>query len=277
MHGLGNDFVIIDKRDPESIERFSPQKRAKVCDRHFGVGCDQLIFLKTPEDSDNAHIRMEVFNANGERSGACGNATRCVAWLLLNHNAFYTPSSGSIFIETEKGILEAFPKGAKSIESSLVEPKFDWESIPLNKALKTDKLSFPKFEDQIGKGFAVNLGNPHLVFFVKDLKKIDVAAIGAHLEIRALFPEKVNVEFAQVISDKEIEMKVWERGSGETLACGTGAAAVAIAAIKKGLAKETVNVLMPGGKLKINWREDAPVQISGNVELVFEGTLDLSF
>lgn len=277
MHGLGNDFVIIDARLDEDNTRFSLQKREKICDRHFGVGCDQLILLKKPNDSDNAHIRMEIFNANGEETTACGNAARCVAWLLLHHNDFYTPSAGSIFIETEKGVLEAFPKTSKSIEISLLEPKFDWESIPLSKALKTDQLAFPKFQDLIGKGFAVNIGNSHLVFFVKDLKKIDIEQIGAHLEIRKIFPEKTNVEFAQIVSDKDIEMKVWERGCGQTLACGTGAAAVTIAAIKKGLIKETANVHMPGGKLKIHWKEHNPVRISGSVDLIFEGKLDLSF
>ncbi len=272
MHGLGNDFVIIDTRIEENAEiKLSQPKRVKICDRHFGIGCDQLILLKKPKDADNAHIFMEIYNANGEKTTACGNAARCVAWLLLHHEQFYTPSAGSIFIETDSGILEAFPKASKSIEIRLPEPKFHWEDIPLNKALKTDQLSFPKFEKELGKGFAVNVGNPHLIFFVKDIEKVDVSEIGAHLEIRKLFPEKTNVEFAQIISDKEIEMKVWERGCGETLACGTGAAAVAVAAIKKGLVKDTVNVCMPGGKLKINWRENNPVHLSGNVELVFEG------
>lgn len=259
MHGLGNDFVIIDSRGREAI--VTPNLARAVGDRHFGVGFDQLAEIR---DSDQADIDLDFWNSDGSRAGACGNATRCVGRLMLDETG-----RDEITIRTERGILIARRAGDE-VSVNMGQPQRMWDEIPLSHPVETDYLPIE------GDPVAVGMGNPHAVFFVENIDDTDVAGWGRKVECDPLFPQRTNVEFAQVRSRDEIRMRVWERGTGITLACGSGACATAVAAYLRGLTEKKVRMEVDGGWLTLEWREDG-VWMTGSTCLVFRGTFDAAF
>ena len=255
MHGLGNDFVILDARE-EPIE-ITPALARGIADRRTGVGCDQLIVL---EPSGSADLKMRIWNADGGEVQSCGNATRCVVAL-----------TGANTIETDGGPLEGTALGG-SVEVTLGEPRFDWSKIPLAYPMDTARL--PLAWDELAHPAAVNVGNPHLVFFVDDVDAVDLEQLGPTIENDGAFPEKINVNVVSVV-DGGLRLRTWERGTGLTRACGTGACATAVAAIDSGRVQSPVEVSMPGGTLEIGWDDGEPIRMRGATTLVFEGELDL--
>ena len=253
MHGLGNDFVILDGR--EAPLTMTEALARSLADRKRGIGCDQLIVL---ERSGVADLRMRIFNADGSEVESCGNATRCVVKL-----------TGAATIETAGGLLGGATVGSE-VEVALVEPRFDWEAIPLAYPMPTDPL--PMGWGELERPFAVNVGNPHLVFFVEDAQTIDLDALGPGIEHDPAFPERINVNVASIGPDG-IASRTFERGAGLTLACGTGACATAVAAIRTRRTTSPVRVTMPGGSLTIGWTAGQPVTMRGNATHVFEGTI----
>lgn len=256
MHGLGNDFVVIDARHTP-VAMTGPRAHA-IADRRTGIGCDQLILL---EPSAIADIYMRIFNADGSEVEACGNATRCVATLLGK------PAR----IETKGGILETRPQ-ENSATVFLNPPTFDWEFIPL--AMPMDSRDMPVGWEELERPMAVNVGNPHLIFFVPDADTVDLERLGPIIETDPLFPEKINVNVATIAGPHNIRLRVWERGVGLTLACGTGACATAVAAIRSGRAQSPVIVHLPGGELRISWQEGGPIEMEGAATHVFSGSAD---
>jgi diaminopimelate epimerase len=258
MHGLGNDFVVIDAR-VHSVQMTKARAHA-IADRHMGIGCDQLILL---EPSTIADIKMRIFNADGGEVEACGNATRCVALLLEK------PAR----IETDAGILETVPQG-QSATVTLNPPAFEWEFIPL--AMPMDTMDMPVGWEELERPMAVNVGNPHVIFFVEDTDAVDLERLGPVIENDPLFPERINVNVATVVDTNTIRLRVWERGVGLTKACGTGACATAVAAIRSGRASSPVTVTLPGGALTISWAEGGPIEMAGPATHVFTGSADWS-
>jgi diaminopimelate epimerase len=255
MHGLGNDFVIVDGRD-QSVT-ITPDLARAIADRHRGVGCDQLILIGK---SDQADVSMRIWNHDGGEVQSCGNAARCVVAL-----------TGAKTIETPAGVIEGASAGSE-FEVTVREPRFGWDDIPLSYAMDTSDL--PLEWDGLKHGFAVNVGNPHIVFFVDDPGKVQLDVFGPRVENDPAFPERVNVHVANV-RDDGVHMRSWERGAGLTLACGTGACATAVAAIATKRGASPVAVHMPGGTLTISWEPGQPVRMRGAATHVFKGDLDL--
>lgn len=256
MHGLGNDFVIFDARE-QAIEIDEGKARA-ICDRETGIGCDQLILI---EPSDVANIHMRIFNRDGGEVEACGNAARCVTLLV----------GTDISIETAGGTISgSAADGEAAID--LPEPRFEWDEIPLAYAM--DTAAMPVGWDELQNPMAVNVGNPHLVFFVEDSQVVDVASLGPQIETDPLFPERINVNVASIEGDA-IRLRTWERGAGLTRACGTGACATAVAAIRRKLVKSPVEVYLPGGSLVVEWKVGDKIRMRGPGTFVFTGQIDL--
>lgn len=259
MHGLGNDFVIVDRRDQTvGVDAF-----LGLSDRRTGIGYDQLILLDAVEGAD---VGMSIYNHDGSAAGMCGNAARCVAWWearRTGHTAI-TIKIGDRLVSTSTvtDLAMAVDMGA---------PRLNWQEIPLATACDTiDVLGLPP---ELGQGTAVSMGNPHIVFFVDDLASVDTTYWGPLIETHPMFPERVNVEFAQVLNPHTIKVIVWERGTGFTQACGSGACAVGVAAIRRGLAKSPLVTYFPGGELGIEWKDGAGVVMTGPVTYVFEGAI----
>jgi diaminopimelate epimerase len=257
MHGLGNDFVVLDGR-AERLPTIDAALAAALADRHTGIGCDQLVVL---EPSDAADFRMRIFNSDGGEVEACGNATRAVGLL---HGA---PAR----IETAGGLISATP-AEQGISVEMGKPRFAWDEIPLAYALDTTCL--PMGWEELENPAAVNVGNPHAVFFVADCDAVDLGGLGPLIEHDPLFPERVNVNAATVTARDAIRLRVWERGAGLTRACGTGACATAVAAMRRGLVNRSVTVTLPGGPLHISWREDGEVVMTGAAAESFRGSFD---
>jgi diaminopimelate epimerase len=256
MHGLGNDFVVIDaRREPVAIDA---RVAATLADRRTGIGCDQLILL---ERSDAADLRMRIFNADGGEVGACGNAARCVTLL----------AGGAPTIETGGGIIRGEANGSGA-SVDMGAPRFGWDQIPLAYAIDTAAL--PVGWDDLQQPFAVNVGNPHIIFFVGDVDAVELDRLGPLIETDPLFPERVNVNVASIEGDA-IRLRVWERGAGLTQACGTGACATAVAAIVTGRARSPVDVRLPGGMLRIEWQRGETIRMTGPATHVFTGEIDL--
>lgn len=255
MHGLGNDFVIVDAR--EQPFEVTPGLAKAIADRRTGVGCDQLILL---EPSDYADLRMRIWNSDGGEVESCGNATRCVVQL-----------TGAGRIDTDGGLLEGASVGSE-VEVALVEPKFGWQDIPLAYAMDTAEL--PLAWGPLERPMALNVGNPHVVFFVPHAREIDLGALGSTIEHDPAFPDRINVNVAE-INDEGILLRTFERGAGETLACGTGACATAVAAILTKRAQSPLRVGMAGGSLTISWASGEPIRMRGGATHVFSGELDL--
>jgi len=257
MHGLGNDFVVLDARARE-LPEITNSLAAALADRKTGIGCDQLILL---EPSDRGDFRMRIFNADGGEVEACGNATRAVAVL---HGKPAT-------IDTLGGLLTTTPVDA-GIAVEFDPPRFDWEQIPLAYAM--DTLHLPVGWEDLESPATVRIGNPHVVFFTPDCDAVDVARLGPEIERDPLFPERINVNFATVVSRSHIRLRVWERGVGETRACGTGATGTAIAAMRRGLVDRKVTVSLQGGDLEIAWRDDGRIVMTGPAVESFRGVFD---
>jgi diaminopimelate epimerase len=257
MHGLGNDFVVLDGRDGK-LPPLEAQAARAIADRHTGIGCDQVIVL---EPSEIADFRMRIRNADGGEVEACGNATRAVAML----------HGEPVEIETVAGVLSARPEDG-GVAVDMGEPEFGWEEIPLSDAM--DTLDMPVGWDELERPTAVNIGNPHVVFFVPDCDKIELEHLGPAIETDPLFPERINVNVATIEAPDAIRLRVWERGAGLTRACGTGACATAVAAMRRKLVGREVVVSLPGGQLLISWGEDGRVTMTGPASESFRGSFD---
>lgn len=264
MHGLGNDFVVIDARkSPLDLNR---SQFERIADRRFGVGCDQLIIL---EPSRIADARMRIFNPDGGEVQACGNATRCVGHLLAEE-----AGRNEARIETIAGILLA-QRAGEDIAVDMGLPVLEWAKVPLTGAAQ-DTARIPLDLSAISPGLpdwfsAVNMGNPHGVFFVDDAEAIDLATIGPALEPHPIFPEKANISFATVEADGSIHLRVWERAAGATLACGTAACATFVAAHRLGLVGEEARIHLPGGTLTIRYSPERRVIMTGPIAQSFTG------
>ena len=257
MHGLGNDFVVLDTR-VDRIPAMTNALAAVLADRKTGIGCDQLILL---EPSQVADLRMRIFNADGGEVEACGNATRAVGLL----------SGAQTRIETVAGILATDPVDG-GIAVDMGKPRFGWEEIPLAYAM--DTLTMPVGWEALEAPAGVNVGNPHAVFFVADTLAIDLSRLGPLIEHDPLFPDRVNVNVATVTARDAISLRVWERGVGETRACGTGACATAIAAMRRDYCDHRVVVTLTGGPLQIEWTDEGRIVMTGPAAESFRGTFD---
>jgi diaminopimelate epimerase len=255
MHGLGNDFVVLDAREQPVVMTSALAKA--LADRHLGIGCDQLILL---EPSATADVKMRIWNHDGGEVESCGNASRCVVAL-----------TGAKTLETGGGLVEGGTFGAE-VEVSLPPPRFEWDAIPL--AYPMDTAHLPLGWGPLDNPMALSVGNPHLVFFVPDETKIDIEAEGPSIEHDPAFPDRINVNVASV-RDDGIHLRTWERGAGLTLACGTGACATAVAAIVQKRATSPVKVHMRGGALTISWAPGEPIRMRGSATHVFKGEIDL--
>lgn len=263
MNGCGNDFVILDARSRGSLPLSNAQAKA-IADRHAGVGCDQVIAV---ERSIRGDAFMRIWNADGGQVDACGNATRCVAWMLMEEGG-----ANSRRIETGAGMLYAERAGDHLITVDMGSPLLKWEEIPIAKAMDTAKLDFEV--GGLSAPAAVNMGNPHVVFFVNDVRAVPIETLGPKIEVDPFFPQKVNVGFAEIRSPEQIRLRVWERGTGLTKACGTGACAAVVAAHRQERTGRDVQVLVDGGALQIHWRAgDDRVLMTGPVELESTGDL----
>ena len=259
MHGLGNDFVIVDSRGPGPL--ISEEMARRLGNRHLGVGFDQLAVIS---DSPQADVALTFFNADGSTAGACGNATRCVAQYEMQRLGRTTLS-----LITERGILQARQQGAL-VSVNMGHPMLNWDEVPL--AREMDTLHLPLE----GQPTATGMGNPHCTFFVENADAIDLAQLGPKFEHDPLFPERTNVQFAHVLGENCLRMRVWERGVGVTLASGSSSCATAVAAARLGLTGPTVEIQLDGGSIHIDWREDG-VWMTGATMHVFDGQLTVQF
>lgn len=259
MHGLSNDFVIVDCRKTGQMP--SRQTMAVMTHRKTGIGCDQLIPLLPPQD-EGADVFMRIINSpDATEAQACGNATRCVADILMKETG-----RDQVVIQTVAGLLYCTcePDGLITVDMGV--PRLQWHEIPISK--QCDTLHMPLPGDPVG----VNIGNPHAVFFVEDVEDLAVDKIGPKMEHNPLFPEKANIEYAKVLDRTHIRMRVWERDSGETQACGSAACATMVAAVRRGLVDRRCQVILNGGPLHFYWREsDDHLFMTGPVAYVFKG------
>jgi len=262
MHGAGNDFVVLDGRArPLSV---SAAQARWIADRRLGVGCDQIIVMEV--DAAGADAFMRILNADGSESGACGNATRCVAALLAQETG-----ARRVVIRTAAGLLPSEILGPGLVEVDMGVPGLQWGDVPLSTPMDTlhVKLAMGPVSDPA----ACSMGNPHATFFVDDLAHLPVASIGPVLERSKIFPERANIGFAQVEGQDRIRLRVWERGSGLTLACGSGACAALVNAHRRGLVGRRALLVLDGGELLITWREDGHVLMRGPAVTAFAGTM----
>ena len=261
--GCGNDFILID-RAGNAIEE--PEKIKQLCDRHFGIGADGVIYIQS---STKAATRMRIFNADGTEAEMCGNGLRCFARYLLSGDKFF--SDDDLTVETGAGILTVSMK-YDLVTVDMGEPIFDADKIPVAGFGSQKLVGEPIVVDGVTyKMTCVSMGNPHCVIFVDDINKVDLEHIGPKFETHKFFPRKTNTEFVQVIGDGKLRMRVWERGSGITMACGTGACATAVAANLNGKAGKKSTVILDGGELNIDWRENNHIFMTGAAERVFVG------
>ncbi len=265
MHGLGNDFVMVDAREvPFALSDASARALA---DRRTGVGCDQIVVL---EAARNGHtdVFLRFWNSDGGEVDACGNGTRCAAALVMSESG-----RNAIAIETVAGLLGAQAAGPGRVTVDMGEALLGWREIPL--ARDQDTLHLELARESLRDPVAVNMGNPHAVFFVDDAAAIDLATLGPRLEHDPIFPERANIGIAQLTGPDALRLRVCERGAGVTRACGTGACAAAVAAARRGLTGRRVTVTLDGGPLEIEWRDDGHVMMTGPVATAFTGELDL--
>ena len=271
MHGLGNDFVVLDARAADL--ELTPERRRTIADRRLGVGCDQLIVLERPTDRE-ADVFMRIYNPDGGEAGACGNATRCVASVVMDER-----KSDYVTVQTIAGLLESQKAGLGSnglpvISVDMGPARLDWREIPVSQACDTNHLplGLGPLQDPVG----TNMGNPHATFFVDDADAIPLAELGPKLEHDRLFPERANIGVAQLLGEDRLRLRVWERGAGITLACGSGACAAVVAASRRGLVQRKADVVLEGGTLTIEWLRDGHVLMTGGIALAFKGELDRS-
>ena len=245
MDGLGNNFLIIDRRK-DSLE-INKDKIVNLANKNV-VPFDQLITLEKEEENI---CPIKIFNPDGIEVTACGNGVRCIAYLI-----FQEKKQKKILIKTKERVLNAEVIGKQNIKINMGKPKFNWKEVPLSENMDTKQIGIDLLDKEHGHGFCLNVGNPHIIFFVKDCFKIDIKKLGPKIENHKLFPERINVTFAQILDKKNIKVNVWERGAGQTKACGTAACATTVAASKKGLADKNINVHFKEGNLQINYEEE---------------------
>jgi diaminopimelate epimerase len=264
MHGLGNDFVVLDARTRPLV--LSTDAVRKIADRRTGVGFDQMIVVE-PAKNNLADTFMTIWNADGSEVWACGNASRCVAWMLMQE----TGRTHAV-IETKAGLLDAQAAANGLVSVDMGPARLDWRDIPLAQAVDSNHL--PVTVEHLSDPVGVSMGNPHAVFFVDDALSVDLPRLGPILEHHPLFPERCNIEVVQSIGPNRLRMRVWERGAGITPACGTGACATVVAASRRGLIGRSADVVLDGGTLSIEWLKDDHVLMTGPVALSYSGTLD---
>lgn len=265
MHGLGNDFAIFDGR-MEKIH-VSAEKIRDLADRRTGIGFDQMVIIDPPQ-TPGTDAFLRIYNADGGEVGACGNATRCIGKLLIAELGKL-----EVILETKADKLRANMVGDK-VSVDMGNVNLEWQKIPLSHLEETNSLSI--IMGDLKQPVAVNVGNPHVVFFVDNVDVVPLKTLGPKIEYHPLFPERTNVEVAQVLSPTKIRMRVWERGAGITQACGTGACAVAVAGVRRGLTDRKATIILDGGELEIEWRErDNHVLMTGDAVEVFRGTTDI--
>jgi diaminopimelate epimerase len=262
MHGCGNDFVVFDER--ERPLGFTQARAAALADRRTGIGCDQFITIERPPAGSLATAFMRIRNPDGGEAGACGNATRCVAALLAADNGRQAQ-----VIRTHAGDLPALVLAPDRVTVDMGAPRLDWRDIPLARPMDTLHLDLP------GDPAAASMGNPHATFFVDDVAALDIAALGPALEHDPLFPERANIGFAQVLASDRIRLRVWERTAGLTLACGSGACATLVNAHRRGLTGRRATLLLDGGELEMEWRDDGHVLMTGPVVTAYSGVVEL--
>ena len=271
MHGLGNDFVVLDARG--GAFDLTAKRRRAIADRRLGVGCDQLIVLEAPTE-DDADVFMRIYNPDGGEAGACGNATRCVASVLMDER-----KTDHVTVQTIAGLLESQKTGMGSnglpvISVDMGPARLDWREIPVREACDTNHMpvGLGPLQDPVG----TNMGNPHATFFVADAAAIPLEELGPKLEHDRFFPERVNIGVASLMGEGKLRLRVWERGAGLTLACGSGACAAVVAASRRGLVKRQAEVILDGGALTVEWLRDGHVMMTGGIALAFKGELDPS-
>jgi diaminopimelate epimerase len=266
MHGLGNDFVVLDER--AASLGLTPASARRIADRHFGVGCDQVISLEAA--GPGADVAMRIRNPDGSEAEACGNATRCVASLVAAETG-----RARVVVRTVAGDLPCEVLGPDRVVADMGPPLLGWREVPL--AREADTLALDLAEGPVAAPAACSMGNPHATFFVEDVAALDVAALGPRLEHHPMFPERANIGFVQVLAPDRLKLVMWERGAGMTLACGSGACATIVNAHRRGLTARRAVIAMPGGELVLEWREaDGHVLMEGPVATAFTGELSLS-
>ena len=270
MHGLGNDFVVLDARGRKLD--LTVAQRQRLADRHMGVGFDQMVTLENPQ-TPGADVFMRLHNADGSEARACGNATRCIAARIMGEKAKKGQGNGHVVIETVSGLLPAESIGNGLIAVDMGPAGLDWQQIPVASAC--DTLHMPVALGSLADPVGVNVGSTHAVFFVDDVEAIDLPVVGPQLENHPFFPMRSNIEFAQIIAPDRIRMRVWERGAGITLACGSGACATLVAAARRSLTSRKGEVIVDGGTLTIEWLENGHVRMTGPWTLSYEGSIDL--
>ena len=262
MNGLGNDFIIVDARqdgfdpDPGTIRRLAA--------RSGGIGCDQFVVIGK---ADEAEASVRFWNPDGGEAGACGNATRCVAWRLMEESGVE-----EVRLETAGGLLQAWRRGPLRVAVDMGRPRLNWRAVPLAGPADTLAVYVPEASD-LGTATCLSMGNPHAVFFVASAEAADAERFGPRIETSPVFPERVNVGFAEVRDRSHIRLRVWERAAGLTRACGSGACAALVAAVRRGLANPQAVLALDGGDLEVAWRLDGHVHMTGDVEIEFEGRL----
>ncbi|PPQ31343.1 diaminopimelate epimerase [Rhodopila globiformis] len=259
MHGCGNDFVILDER--AGSRALSPEQAAFLANRHTGIGCDQVIAIQPCSTAD---AFMRIWNPDGSEAGACGNATRCVADILMRE-----AGREAVTIRTVSGDLHAIRGADGLITVDMGPPRLDWADVPLAEPMDTLRLGLP------GEPAAASMGNPHATFFVPDLDAVPIGRLGPEMEHHPIFPQRANIGFAHIINPETIRLKVWERGAGLTLACGSGACATLVNAHRRGLAQRRAQVIVDGGTLTIAWRDDGHVLMTGPAVTAFHGEIAL--
>ena len=267
MHGCGNDFVLFDER--RAALGLTAVRAAAIANRRTGVGCDQFITIEPPPANSGADAFMRIRNPDGAEAGACGNATRCVAQLL-----FAETGRREHVIRTKAGNLPTLvlPDGQVCVDMG--RAKLAWQDIPLAAPADTRHLGLA--EGPVADPAAVSMGNPHATFFVPDLTAVPIETIGPRLEHASIFPERANIGFVQVLGRNRLRLRVWERGAGLTLACGSGACAAVVNAARRGLTGREATVVLDGGELKITWRQDSHVLMTGPTTTSFRGTIELA-
>jgi diaminopimelate epimerase len=268
MHGAGNDFVVLDGR--AQALGLTPDRIRLLADRRLGIGCDQLISLEAITAGGGADVFMRIHNPDGSEAGACGNATRCVASLFSRDTG-----RDAVTIRTISGDLPATILADGRVTVDLGAPRLGWAEVPL--AAPLDTLHLPLAEGAVADPAACSMGNPHATFFVAAQEGLAVEHLGPRFETDALFPDRANIGFAQILAPDRIRLRVWERGAGLTLACGSGACATLVNAVRRGLTGRRAELLLDGGTLIIEWREaDGHVLMTGPAEISFAGRIDLS-
>jgi diaminopimelate epimerase len=264
MHGAGNDFVVLDLRAGGAAP--TAKQAVAIADRHRGIGCDQIILIG-PSATGVADLGLTFLNSDGSASGACGNGTRCVADFLMHERG-----ADHLALETAAGILDCARGGDGRVTVDMGLARTEWRDIPLAEARDTLHLGIG--EGPVRDPVGVSMGNPHAVFFVPDVSKAPIEALGPKLEHHRLFPERANVGFAEVRAPDRIRLRVWERGAGLTLACGSGACAALVAAVRRGLTRRKATLELDGGQLEIEWLENGHVLMTGPTAISFRGTID---